>query len=254
MTDLQLLKFSVQRLVLYGHLALLALAMVAVVREDLRLLIGKTLHKAALLDAADKLRSLLIGLWVTGVALALMDSGADLPSILGMPMVTAKCFVVAALTVNAAALRNLAFTALRKQPKNVARSAAVCAVLLGISTVTWIYAGFVGTARVIAPFMSFEGFMMLYAAALMVAIPGALALAQPPLARMMEGHEPKCIGPAHQWLMADAHTEGSDKLIGVPRVDVNSLSTQVPPGLQATGSRIFEHLPAELNQLGEHHA
>lgn len=269
MSDVQLLKFAVHQLVLLGHLGLFAFAIAAVIRADFRLLTSKVLDNAALIDAADKLRSLLIGLWVTGVALVLMNTGWDVLSILDNPKVMAKILVVLALTANGIALHNVAFALLRNPPLNIARSAAICSVLGAISTATWVFAAFVGSARIIAPFMSLQGFMLLYAAALLVAIPAALAIAQPRLARMMEGREPKptptvqqqihtalrsCVGPVYQWLIEDAHKEGADKLIDDPSAYVNALAAQIPPDMLATKGRFFERSAAVLDQQCEPHA
>nr|WP_315194236.1 hypothetical protein [uncultured Aquabacterium sp.] len=269
MSDVQLLKFAVHQLVLVGHLGLFAVAIATVIREDFRLLTSKALDNSALLDAADKLRSLLIGLWVTGVALVLMNTGWNVLSILDNPKVMAKILVVLALTVNGIALHNVAFALLRNPSRSIERSAAICAVLGGISTATWIFASFVGSARIIAPFMSLQGFMLLYAAALLVAIPSALAIAQPRLARMMAGHEPKpeptvqqqihtalrsCVGPVYQWLIEDAHKEGADKLIDDPSAYVNALAAQIPPDMLATKGRFFERSAAVLDRQCEPHA
>lgn len=260
MSDVQLLKFTVHQLTLLGHLLLFAFALAAVIRADFRLLTSKVLDNAALMDAADKLRSLLIGLWVTGAALILMSTGWNVLSILDNPKVMAKILIVLALTVNGIALHEVAFAFLRNPPRNIERSAAICAVLGGISTATWIFASFVGSARIIAPFMTLQGFMMLYAAALLVAIPAALAIAQPRLARMMAGHEPKpeptvqqqihaalrsCVGPVYQWLVEDAHKAGAEKLLDEnPELYVTALADQIAPDHLVTKARFYERASA----------
>lgn len=264
MSDVQILKFTVQQLVLLGHLMLFAIAIAAVIRADFHLLTSKVLDNAALLDTADKLRSLLIGLWVTGVALVLMNTGWNVLSILDNPKVMAKILVVLALTVNGIALHEVAFALLRNPPRNIERSAAICAVLGGISTATWIFASFVGSARIIAPFMTLQGFMLLYAAALLVAISAALAIAQPRLARMMAGHEPKpeptvqqqihtalrsCVGPVYQWLIEDAHKAGAEKLFDEsPQLYVTALADQIAPDHLVTKARFYERAAAIFNK------
>ncbi len=260
MTDIQLLNLTIKQILLYAHLGLFAWAIVEVIHEDFRLLTNKVLNRDSLLNTADKLRALLIGLWTTGVLLVLMDTGLEVFAVWDKPKVLAKICVVIALSINAVALHKLAFKYLKNPPENIGKGAAVCAVLGGISTATWLFAGFLGTARVIAPFMDYKGFMMLYGAVLAVAIPAALAIAQPRLVRMMEAKEVKpeptlqqqihtvlrsCVGPVYQWLIQDAHKEGADKLIDTPRLYVDALAAQIPVNMLATKGRFYQRA-AEL--------
>jgi hypothetical protein len=58
-------------------------------------------------------------------------------------------------------------------------------VLGAISTASWLYATFLGVARLIAPSMSFTAFIALYGVALTVGIAVALVYVRPRVERLL---------------------------------------------------------------------
>ena len=58
-------------------------------------------------------------------------------------------------------------------------------VLGAISTVSWLYASFIGVSRSIAPLMSFEDFVSIYGVLLTVAIVVALVVVRPRVERLL---------------------------------------------------------------------
>ena len=58
-------------------------------------------------------------------------------------------------------------------------------VLGAISTASWLYATFLGVSRLIAPSMSFTGFMALYCAVLTASIAVAVVFVRPRVERLL---------------------------------------------------------------------
>jgi hypothetical protein len=108
----------------------------------------------------------LAALWATGLVVVFMDTGFDPAILAGKPKVIAKIVVVAALTANGGLLHLLAFPMLEGTLKATRVRARICAALGAVSSVSWVYAAFVGSARVIAPQTTLAGFLGLYGAAL----------------------------------------------------------------------------------------
>jgi hypothetical protein len=169
---------------LFVHAVTFAIALSAVLREDVALIKARRIDPHRLADTARTLTSSLIALWVTGLTLVALDVGLDLPTLIASPKLAAKLFVVSALTANGLALHTLAFPMLRR-PQTQTRLRLFVPVVLGaISTVSWLYASFIGVARLIAPSMSFTEFIALYGALLTGAIAVALLFVRPRVARL----------------------------------------------------------------------
>ncbi|MCW3780245.1 hypothetical protein [Defluviimonas salinarum] len=105
----------------------------------------------------------------------------------------AKITVVAVLALNGAALHWILFPML-KGPRGGSRRCAVPACLLGaVSSVSWLYASFLGVAKPLASALGLSGFLGLYALALGLAMAGALLIVAPRLRRLM-GAAPAAAG------------------------------------------------------------
>jgi hypothetical protein len=169
--------------VLYGHVTAFAIAFSAVLREDLALLGARGLDLARLSRTARTLSLALAALWLTGMGLLTLEFGSDFERLFATPKPMAKLLVVTALTCNGLALHTWAFPGLRAGN----RGTASLAVILGAtSSVSWVYAAFMGVARIVAPSMSLADFMRAYGALLIVAVGGALVFIRPHLLRLME--------------------------------------------------------------------
>src|SRR5215471_6156606 len=136
---------------LYGHIIAFALAIATILKEDVQLLREKRIDSASLLATAKLVRWLLLALWVTGVPMVMMDIGTDLSLLIGKPKLLAKLIVVGALTLNGIFLHLVAFPMVTGNPKNPNKVANIAVILGAVSTTSWLYASFVGAARLVAP-------------------------------------------------------------------------------------------------------
>lgn len=87
-------------------------------------------------------------LWVTGSILVLIDVKGDLSLVLGRPKVMTKLLVVLVLTVNGWCLHRYAFPRLMNAQANTTDASVWAAFLGAISTVSWLYGGYLGKAGV----------------------------------------------------------------------------------------------------------
>lgn len=180
-----------RQLVLFAHTLAFAFAIVAVLREDLALLRARKINAGQLRETAHHVVSLLGLLWISGLALLVLDTGFNLYDLPNKPKIAAKLTVVSLLTLNGLALHAVAFPLLTRPVREVRWAATVCVLLGAVSTVSWLYASFIGVARLIAPAMSFGGFVAIYVGLLALACWVGDKWVRPQLSRMMaDCHEP----------------------------------------------------------------
>jgi hypothetical protein len=159
---------------LYGHIIAFALALAAVIKEDVHLLRESHFDTTSLLATAKLVKWLLLALWVTGVPMVMIDIGTDVSLLLGKPKLLAKLIVVGALTLNGILLHLVAFPMVTGKPQNPNKAATIAATLGAVSTTSWLYASFVGVARIVAPYFSLHDFIILYLLALAIAVSFAI--------------------------------------------------------------------------------
>jgi hypothetical protein len=147
---------------LYGHVIAFALALAAIVREDLHLLWARHIDKAALLTTARLVKWLLLALWVTGIPMLIMDIGFDVELLLARPKLLTKLIVVVALTMNGLLLHYIAFPNLTRARDDRRRAVTIAAVLGAVSSASWLYATFVGASRFVSPHLSLQTYLLLY--------------------------------------------------------------------------------------------
>jgi hypothetical protein len=175
----------IHQCVLFVHVAAFAIAFSAVVREDIALVKAQEIDMQRLSATAQTLTGALIVLWLTGLALIGFAIGFDADALMARPKLLAKLMVVVALTANGVALHAFAFPRLGR-PDIQQRASVVVPVVLGaVSTASWLYASFIGVARVIAPSMSLRDFMTWYAALLILAVTVGLIFVRPRVSRMV---------------------------------------------------------------------
>ena len=138
-----------QQLLLYSHILVFALAMAEVLQEDWQMLRANRLDFHRLQGAAQRIKWLLLLLWASGIPLVGVSIGWDLSILMERPKLMAKIIVASTLTVNGILLHYVAFPLLKGPTHYPRLSAAVVSVLGSISTVSWLYAAFVGAARLI---------------------------------------------------------------------------------------------------------
>src|SRR5271156_5795965 len=112
---------------LYGHVIAFALALAAVIKEDVHLLRAKRIDSASLHATAKLVKWLLLALWVTGVPMVMMGIGTDVSVLLGKPKLLAKLIVVGALTINGILLHLVAFPMVTGKPRNPNKAATIAA-------------------------------------------------------------------------------------------------------------------------------
>ena len=159
---------------LYGHIIAFALALATTIKEDVHLLRAERIDSASLLATAKLVKWLLLALWVTGVPMVMMEIGTDVSLLLGKPKLLAKLIVVGALTLNGILLHLVALPMVTGKPQNPNKAATIAATLGAVSTTNWLYASFVGVARIVAPYFSLYDFVMLYLLALALAVSFAI--------------------------------------------------------------------------------
>jgi len=171
---------------LYRHIIAFALALATILKEDVYLLRAKGIDSASLLAAAKLVKWLLLALWVTGIAMVIVDVGTDVSRLLGQPKLIAKLIVVGALTLNGVLLHLVAFPMITGKPKNPAIAATIAATLGAVSTTSWLYASFLAVARLVAPYLSLYDFVIFYLLVLAIAVPLAILVVRGRLERSLK--------------------------------------------------------------------
>lgn len=186
---MEMLTTTVRQLLLFAHTLAFAFAIVAVIQEDWALLRARRIDADRLGATGRKVARLLLLLWTTGVALILLDQGLSWDSLMTKSKLAAKLTVVSFLTVNGLVLHWLVFPMLtqpqRRRGAALDVCAGVCACVGAISSVTWLFASFLGVARLIAPSMTYGGFLGLYGLSLVVGVVVALMFVRPQIERLM---------------------------------------------------------------------
>ena len=184
---MEMLSTTVRQLLLFAHTLAFAFAIVAVVQEDLALLRARRIDAARLEATSKKVARLLVLLWITGLALILMDQGLHWDAMMAKSKLAAKLTVVSLLTLNGLVLHWIVFPMMTqyKPQRRLGTASAVCACVGAVSSVTWLFASFLGVARLIAPSITYSGFLVLYGLSLAAAIAVALVFVRPQLERLM---------------------------------------------------------------------
>jgi len=158
-----------QQLLIFLHLFAFAFAIVMIVSTDVKIITSRKLDVSEVHQLGRKITSLLVILWLTGIALLAIKPGLDLELIFANSKLAAKITVVSVLTINGLLLHLLVFPSFRSRQK-AQRIVVVSCIFTAISTTSWIYAALVGAARVVAPIMNYEHYMIIYLAILAFAL------------------------------------------------------------------------------------
>lgn len=131
---------------LYAHLLLSMLALARVLAADLGLVTGK-LSRELLHSTVHSIVWLLLGLWLSGLAIIWLDTGFDPALLAERSKLVLKLVSVTVLTLNGALLHRLAFPVLiSDQPLNL-RESILLAVTGSLSTLHWLLAAFIGVSK-----------------------------------------------------------------------------------------------------------
>jgi hypothetical protein len=179
---------------LYGHIIAFALAVATILKEDVRLLRAKLIDSASLLASAKLVKWFLLALWVTGVPMVMLDIGTDVSLLLGKPKLLAKLIVVGTLTLNGILLHLVAFPMVISSPKNSNKVATIAVTLGAVSITSWLYASFLGVARLVAPYFSLYDFVILYLLALAIAVSFAILVVRTRLILLLKKSSDRLTG------------------------------------------------------------
>lgn len=166
---------TIRILLILSHLMCFSTALFLVMREDIRRLLAERLQIDDLQATAKNVSRALAGLFVTGAVIIYVDTGFVLSEILARPKLAAKISVVLILTANGVAMHHLIFPKLQMTPLH--RPRWLCRVACGlgaVSSVSWLYATFLGIAKPLSEPLGYTGFMAVYAGLVL----GAVAVAQ----------------------------------------------------------------------------
>ena len=131
----------------YCHLLLCAFAITAVLKTDLKIILGKFTH-AEISRAAAGISWLLIGLWASGLAIIYIDTGFNPEVLATKSKLLLKLICVATLTLNGMVLHKLSFPVLLRSADSIPLKASVLLVVTGaLSTSHWMLAAFVGLSQ-----------------------------------------------------------------------------------------------------------
>lgn len=182
-------------LIVYAHLLAACVAVGILLLQDSTLAktLGRALSSTAVADlskAADIMFGALVALWVSGLALVVMGYLGDPQQYLFNEKLWAKFSVVSFLTLNGIALHYFSFPRVTCSAGLLGRSVLEQTLVVAtgaLSTVSWLYACFLGIARPWNHTMEYSLVMTIYAclvaAALIVGLKvmHSLRATQPPL-------------------------------------------------------------------------
>lgn len=182
-------------LVVYVHLLSTCLALGSIGWADWRL--WRNRHRAPTLDeiagiavTQTVVTIALAVLWGTGVLLVLLGYLAEPQSYLTNEKLWAKVSVVVILTVNGVLLHRVAFPKLTAGVafiRMAERERLGLGVLGAVSSVSWMFASFLGIARPWNYTLSYPQVMMVYLAVLGAALLGVIGIARSRLALLPDG-------------------------------------------------------------------
>lgn len=178
----------IRQSVLMLHLFAFAFAFVLVARADIAMLRGQYQDGRSDLKKDAGNTALLLGvLWVSGVALIGLGIGFDVAAITANGKVFAKVTVVSILTMNGIFLHFYAFPVFAdKQGKASSVRLLICTILGAVSSVSWFCASAFGAARVVAPWLGYQHFMLFYGISLAAGLVVAILFVRPILRRQLE--------------------------------------------------------------------
>jgi hypothetical protein len=176
-------------LMLLGHLAALAVALNAIMREDYNLLVRRRIDPSAIRETSRIVFWSLLALAATGSAIIGIDTGFDIGVIATKSKVLAKLTVVGILTLNGVIIHVAAFPAFRSR-KSLVKFVPMLSVLASISAVSWFYAAFLGIAKPLAGMLGYSGFMAVYAILLVGGILSSQLAVRPLLSKLKVVYPP----------------------------------------------------------------
>ncbi|WP_148219220.1 hypothetical protein [Azospirillum sp. B510] len=174
-----------RQIFLFAHLVAFAFSFVTVIRGDWAMLRGDYFAgRRDLGEDAKQIAWLLAILWLSGLGLIALGPGLSVQALTGSPKILAKLTVVFVLTGNGLLLHNIAFPALSGERRALPPvMLSLCLVLGAVSTTSWLFAGLIGAARVVAPLLNYQHYMAAYTGAMAIGVLVALFAVRPLMLR-----------------------------------------------------------------------
>lgn len=197
------------------HLLCLAGAAVAVAFGDYAILRHRVVNRPMLLQSAQAVKWLLVALWLTGLAVVVLDMTTAGLSLFASPKLQAKLTVALALSFNGWLLHRFTLQTIGLPSRTIERDARIAAVLGAVSAASWLYALFLGVAKAWTPVLGYGGFitgyLLVVAAAVAVSLqkvaPVLMLKAQPaqekPIGEEIRKALSCAIGPVAQWYIEE---------------------------------------------------
>lgn len=133
---------------LFAHLLCCVFALSIVISSDVRMLLRR-ISVPELDEVAHVVSRLLIGLWVTGLAVIGLDTGFDPAVLAGKSKLLFKFICAVALTLNGILLHMVTFPLVRRGQISTA-AAAFLGITGALSSSHWLLAAFVGIGKSLA--------------------------------------------------------------------------------------------------------
>ena len=138
------LLFEILKSVLVGaHLLCFALATYTLIACDYAVWTGRW-NCQCFFSIGKWMKKYLLGLWVTGASLLLVEYGPDLSGVVGNSKAALKLIVVSVLTINGILVHKIVFPIIQVEGKLTLKEARTVACVSTISTSHWLLAAFVG--------------------------------------------------------------------------------------------------------------
>ena len=184
-------------LALYAHVLACFAAAAGIVLGDLAVFMRRRIDHDQLREGTVWVTRALLALWITGLVIIGIDTGFAPAAIASKGKLLAKITVVTVLTLNGFALHRWALPRLLAPAGDAvyAKQAAKVPSLLGaVSACSWLFAAFLGLAKVLASVLGLSGFLELYALSLALALAVAWVWMRPRLERQLR--EPSALSEA----------------------------------------------------------
>jgi len=141
----------VRTVLIYSHVLLFAFSISLVLWTDHTMLFG-SYEAQAITRISSVIKTLLIGLWISGLLVIYIDTGFSPPLIAANTKLIMKVLVVLVLTFNGTLLHYIALEILLFDGYLDKKNARLLAISGSISTSHWLLAAFVGVAQPLREF------------------------------------------------------------------------------------------------------
>ncbi len=164
----------VRMMLLYAHLIIVVFALAQVLVADYRIVTG-SFEKSALQHKAALLAKLLMGLWVSGLAIIYIDTGFAVELLFANSKLMVKLICVAVLSLNGLLIHYIAMPAIFSEKRISTNLILFTSALGGISSSHWLMAAFIGTSTPLGRFQ-FGELLAMYGLVTVGAVISSVAL------------------------------------------------------------------------------